>query len=81
MFVVIYSFFLGLFAESPGMRLFGLRCEGVADGRPIGLFRAALRSLLIVVLIPALLIAPDGRRWHDRIVGSVVIHHRPARTA
>jgi uncharacterized RDD family membrane protein YckC len=76
-FLIAYSAFIGVFAESPGMRLFGLRCEGVADRRPIGLFRAALRSALIVVLIPALLIGPDGRRWHDRIVGSIVLRRSP----
>ncbi|GAA3387380.1 RDD family protein [Cryptosporangium minutisporangium] len=78
-FLVAYTLFVGLFAESPGMRLLKLRCEGVADGRPIGLFRALLRTLLIILLIPALLTTADGRRWHDKIAGSTVVAARPER--
>ena len=72
-FALMYPVFIGFFGESPGMRLLGLRCQGVADGRPIGLGRAALRTVLLVLLVPALLTGPDGRPWHDRIVGSIVL--------
>jgi uncharacterized RDD family membrane protein YckC len=72
-FVVMYPVFIGFFGQSPGLRLLGLRCEGIADGRPIGFFRAALRTVLICVLIPALLPGPDGRPWHDKIVGSILV--------
>ena len=71
-FLVAYTAFIGLFGESPGMRLLKIHCEGVADRRPIGLGRALLRTVLIILLVPALLITSDGRRWHDKITGSVV---------
>jgi len=77
-FVLVYPVFIGFFGQSPGMRLLGIHCEGVADARPIGVFRAVLRTLLLVLLVPALLTGPDGRPWHDRIVGSIVLRNRPA---
>lgn len=77
-FVLVYPVFIGFFGQSPGLRLLGLRCEGIADGRPIGLGRAALRTVLIVVLVPALLTGADGRPWHDRTVGSIMLRNRPA---
>ncbi|SHN42399.1 RDD family protein [Cryptosporangium aurantiacum] len=76
-FLVAYTLFIGLFGESPGMRLLGIRCLGVADSRPIGLFRGLLRTLLIIVLIPALLTTADGRRYHDKIAGSIVLRNAP----
>ena len=79
-FVLMYPVFIGYFGQSPGMRLLGVRCEGVADGRPIGLGRAALRTALLLLLVPALLTGPDGRPWHDRIVGSIVLRNRSALT-
>jgi uncharacterized RDD family membrane protein YckC len=72
-FVVVYPLFTGLFTQSPGMRLLGLRCQGIADGSAIGLLRAFPRTLLLALLIPAVLTGPDGRPLHDRAVGSVVV--------
>lgn len=77
-FLVAYTAFIGLFGESPGMRLLKIHCEGVADGRPIGLGRALLRTVLIILLVPALLIMSDGRRWHDKVAGSTVAPNRRA---
>ena len=77
-FLVAYTLFIGVFGESPGMRLLKIHCEGVADARPIGLGRALLRTVLIILLVPALLITSDGRRWHDKVTGAVVTPHRPA---
>jgi uncharacterized RDD family membrane protein YckC len=76
-FFVMYTVFVGFFAQSPGLRLLGLRCEGIVDGRPIGLFRAGLRTVLVCLLFPALIPGPDGRPWHDKIVGSILIRRRP----
>jgi uncharacterized RDD family membrane protein YckC len=78
-FLVAYTAFIGLFGESPGMRLLRIHCEGIADARPIGLARALLRTALIVLLVPALLITSDGRRWHDKVTGAVVLDNRPPR--
>jgi uncharacterized RDD family membrane protein YckC len=68
-----YAFFLGLFAQTPGMRLAKIRCVAVEDGGPIGLLRAALRGALLCLVVPALIMT-DGRGLHDRVAGSVVIN-------
>lgn len=35
------------------------------DGRPLSLFRALLRQLLVCLLVPPLVFQPDGRGLHD----------------
>jgi uncharacterized RDD family membrane protein YckC len=68
-----YAFFLGLFGQTPGMRLARLRCGSVTDGRPVGIPRAALRGLLLCLVVPALVMDGDRRGLHDRAVGSVIL--------
>ena len=46
------------------------------DNRPLGLARSALRTALLVLLIPALVWDSDGRGLHDKAAGSVVVHAR-----
>jgi uncharacterized RDD family membrane protein YckC len=70
---VAYTFFVGLFAQTPGMRLLGIGCVRVTDGTPIGLPRAALRALLLQLVFPAAVMDRHGRGWHDRAAGSVMV--------
>jgi uncharacterized RDD family membrane protein YckC len=72
------TFFLGLFAQTPGMRLTRIRCVAHEDGGRLGLPRAALRALLLCLLVPAL-IMKDQRGLHDRAAGSVVLAGHPPR--
>ncbi|KKO80170.1 MULTISPECIES: RDD family protein [Corynebacterium] len=63
-----------LFARTPGMALLGM---GVArldvPGSSVGLWRAAVRTLLTAVLFPAAMVDADGRGLHDRATGTAVI--------
>ncbi len=43
------------------------------DGGRLGLGRVALRTVLICLVIPAVVIDSYGRGLHDRAVGSVVV--------
>ena len=70
--IVEYAFFIGLFAQTPGMRLAKIRCVAVEAGGRLGLLRAALRGALLCLVVPALIMR-DGRGLHDRVVGSVVV--------
>ncbi|MGC9667215.1 RDD family protein [Planosporangium sp. 12N6] len=79
--VVEYAFFLGLFGQTPGMRLTGIACVSAADGRPIGIPRAFLRGVLLALLVPALIMDRYRRGWHDRAAGSVVVATKPAAAA
>lgn len=71
--IIEYGLFIGLFAQTPGMRLTRLACVADADGGRIGVPRALLRGLLLCLLIPPLIMDPRGRGWHDRLAGSVVV--------
>jgi uncharacterized RDD family membrane protein YckC len=76
--LVEYTFFLGLFAQTPGMRVTRIRCVAIEDGGRLGLLRAALRGALLCLLVPAL-IMKDLRGLHDRAAGSIVLAGHPRR--
>ncbi|GAA1733862.1 RDD family protein [Aeromicrobium alkaliterrae] len=77
--LVITAFFVGqitiltgLLGFSIGKRVVGLRVEN-REGRPIGLPRALLRTLLLSLVIPAIVMTDDKRGLHDLAAGSRVI--------
>jgi uncharacterized RDD family membrane protein YckC len=57
-------------------RLRVVRIDG--SGRPLNLLTAALRQVLILLVIPPLIFRPDGRGLHDMICGSATVPLRPA---
>jgi uncharacterized RDD family membrane protein YckC len=71
-FVVVVGLLTGLLGFSIGKRVAGLRVEG-RDGRPIGVPRALLRTLLLALVVPALLMTDERRGLHDIAAGSRVI--------
>ncbi|MEU5690176.1 hypothetical protein [Actinosynnema sp. NPDC020468] len=67
---------VGFFGFTPGHALFGLRVARI-DGAPIvGIPFAALRTLLIFPIIPAVVWDADGRCLHDKAARTVVIRVR-----
>jgi uncharacterized RDD family membrane protein YckC len=46
------------------------------DGRPVGLSRALLRTLLILLVVPPFVIGGDGRGLHDRLAGTAIVRTR-----
>ena len=71
--IMLNTIGIGLFGQTPGMALTGLRCISVADGGAIGLAKAFLRAVLLALLIPAIIMNADRRGVHDRVAGSWVI--------
>jgi len=67
--IVVFTFLLG---SSFGQKLLRLRVVNLYGGR-LTFWRIILRTALIILVIPALVMDPDGRGLHDRIVGSRVI--------
>jgi uncharacterized RDD family membrane protein YckC len=58
---------------SAGQRVRGLQVVRL-DASSVGVARAALRTMLLLLLIPALIWDRDGRGLHDRAAGTVVLH-------
>jgi uncharacterized RDD family membrane protein YckC len=71
--VLVNTVFLGLFGQTPGMRLARIRCVSYADGGAIGLLHGFYRAVLLALLIPALIADDEGRGLHDRAAGSIVV--------
>jgi uncharacterized RDD family membrane protein YckC len=65
-----------LFGQTPGMRLLGLRLAHPQQGRRLAPWRAVVRTALLVLLVPALLVDADGRGLHDRLTDTAVVRER-----
>jgi len=65
-----------LFGQTPGMRLLGLRLAHPRPGARLAPWRAVVRTALLGLLVPALLVDSDGRGLHDRLTGTAVVHDR-----
>ncbi|BCY06431.1 RDD family protein [Actinoplanes sp. L3-i22] len=76
--ILVNTFFLGLFGQTPGMRLARIRCVSFTDGGAIGLVRGLIRAVLLALLIPALIADGLGRGLHDKAAGSIVIRNPSA---
>ena len=72
-FAVLYFGCTAIVQQTPGMRLLKLRVVRVDRSAPIGLWRAVVRTALLMVLVPALVVDGDGRGLHDRLTGTAVI--------
>jgi uncharacterized RDD family membrane protein YckC len=61
------------FGQTPGMRLLALRLAHPREGERLALWRAVVRTALLVLLVPALVVDADGRGLHDRLTGTAVV--------
>jgi uncharacterized RDD family membrane protein YckC len=61
------------FGQTPGMRLLGLRLAHPRPGERLALWRAVVRTLLLLLLVPALVVDADGRGLHDRLTDTAVV--------
>ena len=75
--VVLNTVCIGLFGQTPGMALTGVRCVSSVDGGAIGLPRGVIRAVLLGLVVPAAISDGDGRGLHDRAARSVVIRKPP----
>ena len=73
-FIVEVGLLVGLLGFSIGKRVVGLRVEG-KDGRPIGVPRALLRTFLLALVVPAVIMTDERRGLHDIAAGSRVIRN------
>lgn len=72
-FAVITVVFLVAAGRTPGMRLLGLQLAHPRPGARLAVWRAVVRTGLLILLVPALLVDADGRGLHDRLTGTAVV--------
>lgn len=72
-FAVITVVSLVAAGQTPGMRLLGLRLAHPQPGARLALWRGVVRTGLLMLLVPALLVDADGRGLHDRVTGTAVV--------
>lgn len=71
---VEYLVLVSLTGQTLGMRLLGFRVLRLAGrGSPPGFLPAAVRTALLLLLLPALVFDRDGRGLHDKAAGTVVV--------
>lgn len=68
--------FLLLTGQTPGMRLLGLRLAHPQPERRLAPWRALVRTALLMLLLPALVVDSDGRGLHDRLTDTAVVRER-----
>jgi uncharacterized RDD family membrane protein YckC len=72
-FAVFYFGFTVLVGQTPGMRLLKLRVVRLDRKAPVGVWRAAVRTAGVILLVPALLRDREGRSLHDRLTQTAVV--------
>ena len=75
-FGLLYVISLVAFGQTPGMRLLGLRLAHPRPGERLALWRAVVRTALLMLLVPALVVDADGRGLHDRLTDPAVVRER-----
>jgi uncharacterized RDD family membrane protein YckC len=70
-----------LTGQSLGMRLIGIRVArpSAPDGPP-GFLPVAIRTALLFLVIPAILLDRDGRGLHDKAAGTIVLRAKTSRS-
>ena len=73
---VVYVVSLVAFGQTPGMTLFGLRLAHPRPASMLAPWRAVVRTGLLFLLVPALVVDADGRGLHDRLTDTAVVRDR-----
>ncbi|MFS0893851.1 RDD family protein [Microbacterium sp. 179-I 3D3 NHS] len=71
-FAVVQILFIPTAGGSPGHRILGMRVVRL-DGAWVGLWRPLVRTVLLILVIPAVIWDADQRGLHDKAAGTVLI--------
>ena len=72
--LIISVISVSLFARTPGQAAFKMGVARVdVPGSTVGLWRAIVRPVLTIFVLPAVIVDADGRGLHDRVTGTAVI--------
>jgi len=72
-FAVLQILFIPTAGGSPGHRILGMRVVPYSGPGWVGLWRPIVRTLLLVIVIPAVVWDADQRGLHDKAAGLVLI--------
>lgn len=64
---------LVLVGRTPGQALLKLQLAHPRQGERVAIWRAVVRTALLMLLVPALVVDGDGRGLHDRLTRTAVI--------
>ncbi|WP_233576387.1 RDD family protein [Saccharopolyspora rhizosphaerae] len=64
---------VSFFGATPGMALCKIWVARMDSTGMVGPLRAVLRALLTVLVVPAVIWDFNGRSWHDRLTGTLVL--------
>ncbi|MFF0148959.1 RDD family protein [Amycolatopsis sulphurea] len=73
---VLSVFPVTFFGFTPGMGALGIRVARLDGASMVGPWRALVRMVLTVLILPPLVRNVDSRNWLDRATGTVVIRMR-----
>jgi uncharacterized RDD family membrane protein YckC len=71
-FAVVQIVFIPTIGGSPGHRVLGMRAVRLGGGW-VGLWRPIVRTVLLVLVIPAVIWDADQRGLHDKAAGTVLL--------
>lgn len=71
-FAALQIIFIPIAGGSPGHRILGMRVVRFGGGW-VGVWRPIVRTLLLVIVIPAVIWDADQRGLHDKAAGTVLI--------
>jgi uncharacterized RDD family membrane protein YckC len=71
-FAIVQIVFIPTLGGSPGHRILRMRLQRVTGGWP-GVWRPIVRTLLLVLVIPAVIWDTDNRGLHDKAAGTVLV--------
>lgn len=72
-FVILGWLSVWFFARTPGHAMLGMGVARVDAEAPVGCWRALVRPLLTIWILPAAMVDSDGRGLHDKATGTAVI--------
>lgn len=73
---VLYTISTAFFGRTPGMTFVGIGLASKIEGQRLGLPKAAVRTVLLMLLVPAVLLDQDRRGLHDKAAGTIVVNAR-----
>ncbi len=71
-----YLLLVGTMGMTFGMRLLNIRVVSLATGGPASPKAVLIRTVLLILAVPALIFDKDQRGLHDRFAGTVVVRDK-----